>query len=129
MATGIGANFLENDDVTNDVGDGFGLGLGSSDNGSPGLMCVLVNDASCRVGRENLETCEFAQWAKQCVERHAAGAVGEIKTVEGASESAPGTASSSTLDELRAAIAVIDELHRKMLQISLRDHGIGTACA
>ena len=88
-------------------------------------MCVLVND-------------EFGQCAKQCVEV--------------ASESAPGTASYSTLDELRAAMTelhaamlqisfafpppdarelhtVIDELHVVMLQVSFRDRGIGTACA
>ena len=128
LAIGVAADFPEDDDIANDVGDGFGLGLGSSDKGSPGLMCVLVND-------------EFGQCAKQCVEV--------------ASESAAGTASSSTLNELRAAMnelhaamlqisfvfpqpdqpdaqelhTVIDELHVVMLQISFRDRGIGTACA
>ena len=128
LAIGVAADFPEDDDIANDVGDGFGLGLGSSDKGSPGLMCVLVND-------------EFGQCAKQCVEV--------------ASESAAGTASSSTLDEIRAAMnelhaamlqisfvfpqpdqpdaqelhTVIDELHVVMLQISFRDRGIGTACA
>ena len=86
----------------------------------------------------NLVDCEFGQCAKQCVEV--------------ASESAPGTASYSTLNELRAAMtelhaamlqisfafpppdarelhAVIDELHVVMLQVSFRDCGIGTACA
>ena len=129
VATDIAVNFIENDDVTNDVGDGFSLGLGSS---------FLVSDASHSVERENPEGCEFGQCATQC---------GEV-----ASESAAGTASSSTLDELRAAMnelhaamlqisfvfpqpdarelhTVIDELHVVMLQISFRDRGIGTACA
>ena len=124
LAIGVAADFPEDDDIAHDVGDGFGMGLGSSDKGSPGLMCVLVND-------------EFGQCAKQCVEV--------------ASESAAGTGSSSTLDELRAAMnelhaamlqislvflqpdarelhTVIDELHVVMLQISFRDRGIGTAC-
>ena len=104
-------------------------------------MCVLVNDGSCRAERENHEGCEFGQCAKQWVEV--------------ASESAAGTTSSSTLDEIRAAMnelhaamlqisfvfpqpdqpdarelhTVIDELHVVMLQISFRDRGIGTACA
>ena len=92
LAIGVAVTFLENDDVTDDVGDGFSLGLGSS---------FLVSDASHSVERENPEGCEFGQCSKQCVEV--------------ASESAAGTASSSTLDELRAAM---NELHAAMLQIS-----------